>query len=122
MYDRGQLPSTVNAAIDTALITFIGQNGIGGSLQTSDILRTVANVPGVDAVRFLSGPEDYTAWDYVDRNDFDAAIQLVVDGVVVETYVTTAGWAMDLFFGDDEVPVFAEAVKELKAANTFGVV
>lgn len=121
MYDRGQLPGTVNSSIDTALSTFIGQLGIGGTLQTSDILRTVSNVPGVDAIRFLSGVEDVLSFVYADRNDYDIGIQLLVDGVVTETYVSLSGWAQDLFFGDDEFPSFAEANKELKAANTFGV-
>jgi uncharacterized phage protein gp47/JayE len=121
MYDRGQLPATVDSSIDTALATFVGSLGIGGALQTSDILRTVANVNGVDAVRFRSGVEDEVTYTYGTRNNFDIGIQLLVDGVVVETYVTNAGWAMDLFFGDDEFPVFTDAIKELKAANTFGV-
>jgi len=121
MYDRGVLASTVNENIDTALSTFISRLGIGGTLQTSDVLRTVSNVPGVDAVRFRSGPEDVPGWVYANRNDEDVAIQLLVEDVVVETYVNTAGWAQDLFFGDDEFPEFAEATKELKAANTFGL-
>jgi uncharacterized phage protein gp47/JayE len=121
MYDRGVLPGTVNSAIDTALATFIGQLGLGGTLQVSDVLRTVANVFGVDAVRFLSGPEDVPGFVYANRNTYDVGIQLLIDGTVVETYVTNAGWAMDLFFGDNEFPVFGEATKELKAANTFGV-
>ena len=121
MYDRGQLPATVDSAIDTALATFVGQLGIGGTLQTSDILRTVANVPGVDAVRFLSGVEDVPGFVYANRNTYDVAIQLLIDGAVAETYCSTAGWAQDLFFGDDEFPVFSDAVKDLRAANTFGV-
>jgi len=121
MYDRGQLPATVDSAIDTALATFVGTLGIGGNLQTSDILRTVANVPGVDAVRFLSGIEDEPTYTYGTRNNFNLGIQLLIDGVVAETYVSNAGWAQDLFFGDDEFPVFSDAVKDLRAANTFGV-
>lgn len=121
MYDRGQVPATVDSAIDTALATFVGSLGIGGTLQTSDILRTVSNVNGVDAVRFRSGVEDEPGYLYANRNTFNIGIQLLIDGTVVETYVTNAGWAMDLFFGDDEFPEFADATKELKAANTFGV-
>jgi hypothetical protein len=121
MYERGQVPATVNSNIDTALSTFISRLGLGGTLQVSDILRTVANVPGVDAVRFLSGVEDVVGFVYANRNTYDIGIPLLVEGVVTETYCSNAGWTLDLFFGDDEFPEFAEATKELKAANTFGV-
>jgi len=121
MYERGYVASSVNEDIDTALITFIGQLGIGGTLQVSDVLRTVANVAGVDAVRFLSGPEDEPGWVYANRNTYSVGIQLLVDGTVTETYVSTAGWPTDLFFGDNEFPVFVDAVKDLRAANTFGL-
>jgi uncharacterized phage protein gp47/JayE len=121
MYERGYVPATVNQDIDTALITFIGQLGIGGTLQVSDVLRTVANVAGVDAVRFLSGPEDEPGFVYANRNTYSVGIQLIVDDAVAATYVSTAGWPKDLFFGDSEFPVVYDAVKELRAANTFGL-
>ena len=119
MYERTANQSAVNEAIDVAISTYLGRVGLGGVVQVSDIEQTVHNVPGVDNVR-MSSVQDSTGWTYATTNQYPVGIQRVVNGSVVQTYVTSAGLLRDVVFGDSEAPVFDSSTKKIKAQNTFG--
>lgn len=53
--NQGYAASTVQSSLDFAANTVLHAAGIGGVLQISDLLNAMADVTGVDAVRFLSG-------------------------------------------------------------------
>jgi uncharacterized phage protein gp47/JayE len=118
MYDRSANQQSVNGAIDTALSDHLGKVGLGGVVQVSDIQQVVHNVAGVDNVRFLHSL-DYPTWTYGTSNNFNLGIQRVVDGLVVETYVTSGGQFKDISYGDSEIPTFESCAKVVKAQNTF---
>lgn len=110
MYDRGTSPSTVDDSIDTAIAGLLARVGFDATLQVSDVVQTVHNVPGVDNVRFATSADDATYY----------AIQRYVNGAVVQTW-QTGGRAIDVVFGDAEVPVFEKTIISPRAQNTFGV-
>lgn len=118
MYDRGVAQSSVNEAIDTAISDYLGRVGLGGVVQISDLEQVAHNVPGVDNVRFLNWL-DYPDWDYAKVNTFAVGVQRVVDGAVVQSYVSGSGRARDITFADNEVPVMESVYKAAKAQNTF---
>lgn len=118
MYERGVSQTSVNEAIDLAITSHLGRVGLGGIVQISDLEQVIHNVPGVDNIRFLNWL-DYPDWDPDRRNDFHVGVQRIVDGVVVESYVSSSGRAKDVTFADNEVPVMESAYKAIKAQNTF---
>lgn len=118
MYDRTASRSVTNSALDIAVAEYLSKVGLGGVVQISDIEQVVHNVAGVDNIRVLQA-SDYPTWTIGTTNTFDLGIQRVVNGQVVETYVTTAGRLKDLPFGDAEFPSLESVVKVVKAQNTF---
>jgi uncharacterized phage protein gp47/JayE len=119
MYDGTQDTSEVNTSIDSAITRYLTERGMGATIQASDILQVVHNVPGVDAVRFLDA-SDIVGYSYASRNTYNIGIQLVRGGSVTATYITTAGRCQDVILSDSQNPVFESAVKVIKAQNTFG--
>jgi hypothetical protein len=77
--NQGYSSSTVQAGLDFAANTVLHASGIGGVLQISDLLNAMADVTGVDAVRFLSGG-DVTEYNI-------SAITNSAEGVTITTSV-----------------------------------
>jgi len=120
IYDISADQTVVNTAIDTALSDYLSRLGLATVVQASDVLQVVHNVNGVDAVRFLHSG-DVVGWNSATPNLFTVGIQKVIDTTVVASFVDTNGRPKDVFFADNEVPVFGLANKVVKAQNTFGV-
>jgi uncharacterized phage protein gp47/JayE len=120
IYNFSADQTITNTAIDTAIADYLENLGIASTLQASDILQVVHNVTGVDAVRFLHSG-DVVGWNSSTPNDFTVGIQKVVGTTVVASYVDTNGRVKDVFFADNEVPVFGLAYRSVRAENTWGV-
>jgi hypothetical protein len=119
IYDRSASQTVVNASIDDALASYLSKVGFDSVVQVSDVIQAVHNVSGVDAVRFLHG-SDYSGYNPATPNAYAVGIQQVVAGAVVNSYVDSpGGYAKDVLFGDNELPIFNSAVKVAKAQNTF---
>ena len=118
MYERSANQAATKGAIDAAISNHLSKVGLGGVVQVSDIEQVVHNVAGVDNVRHLNWL-DIPGYDHALRNTYHVGIQRVVDGIVVESYVSGSGRPMDIVFGDAEMPVFESAFKAVKAQNTF---
>lgn len=118
MYERTASKAVVDSDIDLAVASYLGKAGLGGVVQVSDIENVVHNVPGVDNVRVLAA-SDYPSWTLGTSNSFDLGIQRVVNGSVVESFVTAGGRLKDLVFGDAETPILHSVIKVTKAQNTF---
>lgn len=117
MFTNGHDLNSVQPEIEAALGRFINTVGFGEVLQVSDLLGVIHQVPGVDAVRFLTDADD--------EDDF--AIQRVSAlGNVLTIYATDVAdqlrRAMDVFIGDDEYPVFNSVTITPRGQNTFGQV
>jgi hypothetical protein len=120
MYERIAYPPQVNQSINTALSDWLNSLGLSATLQVSDVLQMVHNVPGVDNVRFLNGA-DYPTWTFGTTNNFAVGIQrLSSAGTVQTSYVDATGRPKDVNFKDSEVPQFGGCVFAQKAANSFG--
>lgn len=118
MYDY-KVDKTVTAqAIDTAISDFLSKQGFDSAIQASDVLQTVHNVPGVDAVRFLHSG-DVTGWDSANPNNFTVGIQQVVGTTVVDSFVDSSGRAKDVLLNDMEVPAFGLTYQVAKAQNSW---
>jgi hypothetical protein len=74
----------------------------------------------VDAVRFLHSG-DVVGWNSATPNVFTVGIQKVIGTTVVQSYVDTNGRVKDVFFADNEVPVFGLTLRSVRAQNTWGV-
>lgn len=111
VYDRRYDPTAVKTAIDVALADFVGNLSFNNTLQVSDVLQLVHNVPGVDNVRFLTSTDDAVSYAI-------ARISLY-DGVTLNQIYASGGRAIDITFADDEVPVFYTSRVIQKAPNTF---
>lgn len=120
IYDLAADQTVVNTAIDTALSDYLSKLGIATVVQGSDILQTIHNVSGVDAVRFLNST-DVTSWNSATPNAFHVGIQKIINGTVVQSYVDANGRVKDVFFADNELPVFGDTYISVRAENTYGV-
>ncbi len=109
----------VDAAIEADLGSFFRRTPIGSVIQPSDILRTVANVSGVDAVRFQHGA-DHPGYNPSLPNDYDVGLQRIVQGNVVESYVDSNGRPLDIRLGDADIGVFGDMNILVRASNNFG--
>ena len=111
----------VDQSIQADLDSFFRRSRIGDVIQPSDILRTVANVSGVDAVRFPHGA-DQTGWvDGVSNPDeFNVGLQRIIQGEVIESYVDGTGRPIDIRLGDSDVAVFGDMNVLVRASNNFG--
>lgn len=120
MYDRISYPPQVNQAMDAALSGWLNGLGIDSTVQVSDVLQVLHNVPGVDNVRFLNGA-DWPGWTSGSSNSYQVGIQQIFSAGAVQTsYVDTTGRPHDIFFTDSQVPQFGASVYLQKAANSFG--
>lgn len=120
IYDFNADQNVVNTAIDTALADYLSNLGIATVVQASDVLQVVHNVTGVDAVRFLHSG-DVVGWNSSTPNAFTVGIQRVIGTTVVQSYVDTNGRVKDVFFADNEVPVFGLTFRSVRAQNSWGV-
>lgn len=57
----GYSVTSVQAAVNTNVSTFLDRLGFGATMQVSDLLNVIGDVVGVDAVRLLTS-DDMTAW------------------------------------------------------------
>lgn len=112
VYDRRFTPSSVNSDINTALSAFLGTLGFGASLQVSDVLQVVHNVPGVDNVRFLNSGDDAVSYAMTRQSAFAVDTQVGI--------YASGGRAIDATFGEHEYPVLHSTRIIAKAANSFG--
>lgn len=111
MYERTHSPATVKADIDTALAAFINGLGFRSTVQVSDVLQVVHNVPGVDNVRFVRKDENGSAY----------GIQHMLGSTVYpQLKWESDNRPKDIIFGDGEIPTFHSTTVVTKAANTFG--
>jgi uncharacterized phage protein gp47/JayE len=120
IYDLAADPSTTSTAIDTALSDYLSKIGLASVVQASDVLQTIHNVPGVDAVRFLYSA-DNPGFSFGSANNYNVGIQQVVGTTVVASFVDTNGRAIDVLFADNALPVFGLTYKVQKAQNSWGV-
>lgn len=119
IYDFNADQNVVNTAVDTALSDYLSNLGLATVVQASDVLQVVHNVSGVDAVRFLHSG-DVVGWNSSTPNSFTVGIQRVIGTTVVQSYVDSGGRVRDVFFADNEVPVFGLTFRSVRAENTFG--
>lgn len=120
IYDFNVDQNVVNTAINTALADYLSNLGLATVVQASDVLQTIHNVPGVDAVRFLHA-DDVTSWNPATPNAFTVGIQRVIGTTVVDSYVDANGRVEDIVFADDEAPTFGLTHISVRAQNSFGV-
>lgn len=113
VYDRRYDTSSVNTAIDRAISDFLNTLGFDSSVQVSDVLQVVHNVAGVDNVRLTNSTDNAVNYGMQRMSQYAA-------NTVISTYAT-GGRANDVFFADDQYPVYHSSVITVKAANTFGV-
>lgn len=113
VYDRAYDTSAVNTNIDIALSALCSSLGFGASLQTSDVIQTVHNVPGVDNVRFLTSTDDAVSYGMAQMSPWTANSQL--------SLYASGGRAVDATFGNSEYPVFHSSRIIAKAPNTFSI-
>lgn len=112
VYNRQYDSSAVNTNINTALTELCASLGFSASLQVSDVLQTVHNVPGVDNVRFLTSTDDAVSYAMTEMSPWAANTQIGL--------YASGGRAADASFGDAHYPVFHSTRIIAKAANTFG--
>lgn len=109
--ELGFSSASVLSGVEQELRTLVGRTSFDSSLQVSDVIQAIHNVPGVDAVRFLTLTDDPGGY----------AIQRVAaDGVTVLQIYATGGRVKDVTTDDDEVLAFHAVTMVVKAANTFG--
>jgi uncharacterized phage protein gp47/JayE len=121
MYQPNIAQSTTNEQIESQLDSYIKSISFNGTVQVSDLLQVIHNVPGVDNVRFISA-QDVSGYSSSSVNSYNIAIQRVSNGSVVETFCEpSSGRPRDISFGDAEVPVFDSVFTVTKAQNTFGI-
>lgn len=122
MYDIAYERGAVQAAIDSALATWMNGLGFRSVVQVSDILQVVHNVTGVDNVRFLAENEPAIA---ADINSWGAQV-VRQDGTHISHLAYWSGGAgtgraRDWVFLDNQVPVLYDVRYVTKAQNSFGV-
>lgn len=111
VYDRRFDPTAVNTSINSALSSWLGMLGFGASVQVSDIIQVVHNVPGVDNMRFLNSTDDSSSYGIAQMSPWSANAQV---GLFV-----SGGRAKDVIFPDDTYPVLHSTRIIAKGANTF---
>jgi uncharacterized phage protein gp47/JayE len=120
IYDPSITQSVTNAAISTALSSWLGGLGFNADIYPSSVIQTVENTPGVIASRFLVGA-DYPSWNPLHPNASNVGIQqLSSSGAVINSYVDGNGNPVDILLDDMSVPAFGNLVTVAKAGNTLG--
>lgn len=128
MYTADATSSTasVQDAIRAALSDYLNRMGFNSTVQISDVLSVVHQVPGVDNVRLLHGG-DVLGYSSGNPNASIVGIQQITpesagDSVALSSYVqASSGRATDIYFRDDELPVLGAVVFKTLARNSFGV-
>lgn len=113
---NGYTISGVQGPVEAAISAYINGVGFNGVVQVSDLIEIVHQVPGVDAVRFLTSKDDAVHFGIQRVSNTDS---------ILTSYATTGGLvsrAIDVIVGDDEVPYFNRAVLSLRAQNSMGPV
>lgn len=110
VYQRGFDTAAVDTAIDAAISDWMADLGFDSSLQVSDILQAVHNVPGVDNVRFLNSTDDGTHY----------AIEKIQVGGTTAGVVASGGRAIDVYFDDAHYPLFYDTRILVKTRTNFG--
>jgi hypothetical protein len=113
VYDRQYDSSAVNTNIDIALSALCSSLGFAASLQVSDVIQTVHNVPGVDNVRFLTSTDDAVSYAMASMSPWAANTQL--------SLYASGGRAVDATFGNSQYPVYHSSRIIAKAPNTFPI-
>lgn len=113
VYDRAYDTSAVNTNIDIALSALCSSLGFGASLQVSDVIQTVHNVPGVDNVRFLTSTDDAVSYAMASMSPWATNTQL--------SLYASGGRAVDATFGNSQYPVYHSSRIIAKAPNTFSI-
>ena len=119
IYDPTVTQSVTQAAITTALQTYLSTLGFNSRIFPSSVLQVVEGTTGVTACRFLTAL-DYPSWSPAAPDDFNVGIQEVSGGVVTSSFVDSNGNPTDIVFGAAQLPTFGGIVLVTKAANTFG--
>jgi hypothetical protein len=119
IYDLAVSQSVTQAAINTALSTYLSQLGFNSRVYPSSVLQVVENTPGVVASRFLVG-SDYPGYNPATPSNYNVGIQQTYAGVVIKSFVDSGGNPVDIEFGDDTIPTFGDTQLVTKAANTMG--
>jgi hypothetical protein len=83
------------------------------------VIQAVEATPGVTASRFLTGA-DYPSYNSATPNNYNVGIQVVYEGVVMQSYVDSSGNPVDVTLGAAQLPTFGNAVVVAKAGNTMG--
>lgn len=109
----------VDISIEADLDAFFRRAQIGDVIQPSDILRTVANVSGVDAVRFQHGA-DHSGYNPADPDSYNVGLQRIVQGEVVESYVDGDGRPLEIRLSDSDSSTFGDMNVLVRASNNFG--
>jgi uncharacterized phage protein gp47/JayE len=115
MLSSGFSVGAVQPTIEAALSNLISRIGFNDVVQVSDLLGVVQQVPGIDAVRFITQADNY--------HDLSAAQHWAIErmsraGTFIERYERD-GSAIDVIIGDDVLPVFNAVTLVVKAQNTF---
>lgn len=110
--ESGYSLALVQGPIELALAQYVSNVGFDGVFQASDVLQVVHNVPGVDAVRFVTSSDDPLSYGIV---------RVATDGVTVIHNYAPTGRPQDVLTGDDEIVAINSVSLVAKAQNTFGV-
>lgn len=120
IYDLTADQGVVNTSINTAISDYLSNLGLATVVQASDVLQIVHGVSGVDAVRFMHSG-DVSGWNPSNPNNSTVGIQRVIGTFVVDSYVDSNGRVKDVFFADNEAPVFGLTFISVRAQNSYGV-
>jgi uncharacterized phage protein gp47/JayE len=104
MYSPGFASTTVDAAISTAVASFMERLNFGAVIQLSDILDVIHDVPGVDNVR-LSTPADNVPYGLQ---------EVALDGLtnIGQPYTT------DFALQDSDLPILNSIITTKRSQNT----
>lgn len=124
IYDQTQTIEDTDNNVETAIGKFLTTNGVGKTVQASDILQIVHNVSGVDAVRFIDA-SDIDGYSYGSRDTYNIGIQRIdpTDPTnVIETFITSSGATKSIFLPDNAYAVLGDYKPTKKSEYTFGAV
>lgn len=104
--------TSVNSAITNAVNAYINGLGFDSSLEISDLIQTIHNVPGVDNVRFLTVAENGTHYGLEEVSN---------TGTLITNHSTGSPYyrPTDVFFDDRTYPFLYTINFVTKAKNTF---
>lgn len=111
VYNRAFDPTAVNTSINASLATLLNGLGFDADLTVASVINAVTNVPGVANARFLTSTD----------NNVNYAMQQMsvwAANTVVSTYAA-AGRAQDVFFADNQYPIFYGSNLIQRAPNSF---